>query len=456
MLLSSIELIVGLDPVESARYINAILFGLIVYLSGLILSRYLTYFSTVIVGMLAVLLSPVLFSVAIYAWTEPLFILWTLLYLLLLDSYLKKKSTAVLMLLAIVTGMASLTRYVGLSFTLSGVGTILLLQRSSLRSNLFHILLFSAISVAPLGAWVVRNLAVANTLLGDRDPSRIPLYFNLYLILIKCLNWFVPTDYIAERLQSTRGGFVLGAIAGYLVGTGWPPKNAWRESKTAFYRVGTILLFILFYLVILVAASTLAAYDGINSRLLSPIYVPTVLTVLFIIEQKLAGQTRHISFRVLRSAFILRKGYLVVALLIAWLAMPSLELSHTANQLTQTGLGYNHVSWRTSDTLSYLRSQEYSGGEDSPIYSNDPEAVYIHTGATTISSPEAQGYNSNEPRRSVASIAGAWPSSPTALLVWFHGTDRDHLYEVEDLKRAANISVVARLADGTIYRASAK
>ena len=114
-LLSLLEQLSGLDPITGARFFNAGLYGLIVYLSGLLFQRRLANPSLVVVGLAAVSLSPVLFSVSTYALTEPLFILWTLVFLLLLDDYLNARSPALLILLAIVAGLASLTRYFGIS-----------------------------------------------------------------------------------------------------------------------------------------------------------------------------------------------------------------------------------------------------------------------------------------------------------------------------------------------------
>ena len=151
VILSVIELTFGLDPARSARFLNAGLFGLIVYFSGLLFRRSLAGSFFVAVGLAAVSLSPALFSVSSYAWTEPLFILWTTLFLLLLDSYLKEGSLTLLILLAIVTALASLTRYIGISCVVTGVAGILFLQKIPFRSKLIRLILFGAISAAPWG-----------------------------------------------------------------------------------------------------------------------------------------------------------------------------------------------------------------------------------------------------------------------------------------------------------------
>ena len=86
-------------------------------------------------------LSPILFNVAIYAWSEPPFILLTVLFLLIRNAYLKKKSTGLLLLLSSVATLACLTRYMGVALILTGAAAILSFQRSATRTKLLHLLL---------------------------------------------------------------------------------------------------------------------------------------------------------------------------------------------------------------------------------------------------------------------------------------------------------------------------
>ena len=454
--LSAAQLLFGLDPVDGARIVNAALFGLIVYLSGLLFRRHLASSSFVILGLVTVFLSPALFGVSIFAWTEPLFILWTLLFLLLLDSYLKEGSTTLLIFLAIVSGLACLTRYIGVSCAVTGVAALFFFQKGAFRSKLPHLFLFGTISLAPLGVWAARNILQANTLMGDRAPARFPLYNNFYLSLISFFNWALPIEELGDRLKSTRAHLFLGAIAGYLAGAAWSPRNVWVDLENAICRIGPVMLFAGIYSTILIVVSTTTAHEGIGDRFLSPVFVPTVLIILFLVEKRLAGSAKSLSFRLFGISAGVSRQKLVVAVLVVWLAVPSFRVARTAGQSMQTGLGYNHVSWRTSDTISYLQEQLLSGGSTIRIYSNSPDAVYILSGASATGSPAAKGYKSSEPRRPIASLAGSWPASQPAFLVWFDDTHRPFLFDVEELKQIADLTVVARLADGTVYRVSSK
>lgn len=455
-LLSSVELIAGVDPLEGARFINAGLFGLVVYLSGLLFRRRLTRTSLVVFGMIAVSASPVLFSHSTYALTEPLFILWTLVFLLLLDKYLKENSFTLLILVAIVTALACLTRYFGISLAVTGAAAVLFLRGTSFSSRLIHLIWFGAISVAPLGLWATRNLLLESTLFGGRDPSPYPLHHNLYFALIRVLNWFVPLDYLAKSLTYTKAHFVLGAMAGYIVCLVWTPRNIWTQLRPAIRRIGPEILFFGSYTCLLITASTITAHEGINDRYMSPVYVPAVLIFLYLMESKLAESTNGSLLRRHDFAGVFNLRNLAYATLVAWSATLSVRTAFVASRLTATGLGYNHIVWRTSETMSYLKTQVLPGGNDIVVVSNDPEAVYIHSGAKASSSPEARGYESSAPSMPVASIADTWPGSRTTVLVWFHGTERAHLFEVHELAQVANLTVETALNDGTIYNVSTK
>ena len=455
-ILSLTESLLGLDPVDGARIINAGVFGLIVYFSGLLFRRYFASLSFVAIGLVAVLLSPVLFRISIYAWTEPIFILLSLLFLLLMDSYLEQKSTTFLLLLAIVTALACLTRYIGVTFVLTGAAAILFLQKRDSRLKLFHLLILGAISVAPLGVWAVRNYLLTNTFTGERFPSQYTLFHNLYFALIKCISWLFPVDYLADNPISTRAHLLLGAVAGYLVGAVWPPRNLRSESKTAFCRIGPIMLYIGVHVTFLVVTLSIVGFEPLSERYLSPLYIPVVLTILFFFEQRFTVRSGFLTYHLFGFTGRLAIGSIVVVILVTWLVFPAYRVARMASQSREVGLGYTSVNWRTSETIRYVREQVFPLGDDLHIFSNTPEVIYMFTNAFATDSPEAKGYGSSEPRKPVDSIAGSWPESHTVYLVWFDNTKRPHLYNVDELSRIAEIRVVAAFEDGTIYKVSAK
>ena len=197
------------------------------------------------------------------------------------------------------------------------------------------------------------------------------------------------------------------------------------------------MLFAGIYTTMLVAMTLMTAVEGIGDRYMSPVFVPTVLSILTLLRLYTRGPESFVSFRLVGFAGSLGKSNLVMAILVAWLILPSYRVATLGSQLMQTGLDYSHVDWRESDTLNFVRERLLPLSDGIPVYSNHPDVIYIYTGASVSFVPRAQGDTPGEPRRPVASIDGSWPGSPSALLVWFDNTHRHYLYEVDELNRIA-------------------
>lgn len=454
--LSLAEFVSRLDPVEGARYANALFFGLIIYLSGIFFRRHLGSPAFVTVGLASVTLSPVLFERASFALAEPLFILWSLLFMLVLENYLERRSVKLLLLLGFLAALASLTRYIGVSFAATGIAAILFLLKSPLRSKLTHFILFGTVSVLPLCAWVGRNYILSGMLTGSRDSSSTSIAHSLGRAMVYFSSWFFPVEFLADRLESVFTLLLIAAVSGYLIGVLWSPRSIVNGAKTAFGQVGPLMLFVGVYTTVLVAITFLIYIDDISDRFLSPVFVPTVLIILFLLKQYTHGKEGFFSYRLFGFAGSLSKSNLIKSLLVAWLMFPSYQVALISSQLMNTGLDYSHVDWRESDTLNFVREHLLPLADDTLVYSNHPDVIYIYTGASVSFAPRAQGDNLSKLRRPVTSITGSWPGSPSALLVWFDNTHRHYLFKVDELNQIADIAVVARLADGAVYHVSTK
>ena len=171
-LLAIVGAILGSDPFLQANIVNALIFGLIVYLGGLLTFRHLSSFPVLaFVGTLTVLFSISLFAVSLVAWTEPLFIVFVLLSIIFVESYLSKNDTTSLILLSSSVALSCLTRYVGVSLILWGALIIIVFRRDGLKGRMAHLSLFILISALPLGIWLIRNYAISSTFFGPREPS---------------------------------------------------------------------------------------------------------------------------------------------------------------------------------------------------------------------------------------------------------------------------------------------
>jgi len=442
-LLAVIGKIFGTDPLLVANLVNALIFGLIVYFGGLLIFKYLSSFPVfAIVGTLSILASIPLFSVSVMAWSEPLFILFVLLSLLFANLYLEKKDITSLIFLSSSLALLSLTRYIGVMLILWGVLIIIVFYRNSLKSRIAHLSLFTLISILPIGIWLIRNYVISSTLFGPRASSAYTLSQNLMFVFNSIVSWYVPSI-IADHRPTF---ILLGAVIGFFVGLS--PKDSWQSVKVTLRQISPIVSFAIAYTAILVISSTTTAYDQIDDRLLSPIYVPLVLFLLILALALVEPYRRRFSNKIVNS-------FLILGLAI-WLIYPIRYTILTAVNLTQKGQGYSSKAWIESETVQYLLHHRTLESECA-VYANGPDATYILAHLTTKMSPAKTRYNSPETvNDNISRLRGSWPEESNACLVWFDRIDRKYLFTIAELQSVANIDLIVHLEDGAIYSVTRK
>ncbi len=174
----------GLEPVDSARFVNILAFCLTIALAGFWLGRNLDSRLLALAGTVAVATAVPLCDIFSYVMTEPLFILFTLLALMGLESFLNRTDAAMppLALAAGAAALAAVTRYVGVVVILVGVLLVFLAPTRrdlSAAARLKHAAVYGAISSSPLVLVLARNWSVSGTLAGTRIGSGQSLFDSL-------------------------------------------------------------------------------------------------------------------------------------------------------------------------------------------------------------------------------------------------------------------------------------
>jgi len=443
-LLATIDRVFGVDPLSSANVTNAVLFGLIVYLSGLLLFNHLRSAAAfALVGTASVLVATTPIQVSLFAWSEPVFICLVLVYLIFFDSYLAMADTLSLLLLATSAALACLARYIGVVLILTGVLGILLRQ-DRLRVKFRHLFLFLSVSALPIGLWLVRNYFLSGTLFGPRAPSSYTLSQNLGFTFNTFLSWYIP-----KRIHEHRSLLVLlSAMAGFLAGLS--TRGNWSRSRlrTLLSEVGPSLLLIVVYVGFLVVSSTTTAYDVISFRLLSPVFVPTTLLLLLLAHRivvSLTGQWLHPK----------HASVLLAVALAAWLVYTAKATAPVIKYATSQGWGYSSRTWRDSQTIKYLLEHQTLASE-CMLYTNDPEALYVLANLAGKLSPQKSMYNSPEIVTDISDLRGTWPEETNSCLVWFDRTHRDFLFTVGELQVIARMQQITSLEDGTVHSVTRK
>lgn len=446
IVLAVVNYVFKIDPLLSVRFINALLFGLIIYLSGLLFTMHLKSSPVlVLLGTVYVLVSRSLVDISLYAWTEALFVCFVLLYILFSEKYIEKRDTTSLVLLSLFTSLASLTRYIGIVLIPVGVIYILFFNQDNLAIKIRHFFLFGSISILPITAYFIRNYILSGSLMSYNPmPFGENTFYegvsNIYhmanTMFDNVLSWFIPKRIVVRPFFIMSLIFVIGFIV-FLAYKG----NSKKLSNLL--PIYPILLFVAAYTGSLLLI--LGIHNHIEDRYLSPIFVPTIL-VLLILAEKLMKP-------LLGRLFPKYANILFVAVMVVGLVYPTYAMIQRTVYQMETGSGYTSETWNNSETIQYLLHHQ-SLESECAIYTNSKDAIFLLTGLKTKSSPrnELKGGASD-----ISVLEGAWPLESNICLVWFDNiTWRDYLFSPEELMLIVNVEGTTQLQDGTIYYFSKK
>ena len=465
------------DPIAVAGPVNAAALGLAVFGAGWWLRRRIASAFLAAWAVLAIALSFPLTYVASNALSEAVFILFAVLALIAADHYLRSGRRWHLILAAVGTALACATRYPGVT-VIAVVSAALLFQPGvALPRKVGRIAAYTAIAVAPLGVWMLRNMLLTGTPTGSRGPR----VFELADILRNTLG--VLADIVFLEPYWTRGGarlqeyipvfpgdsfpaiallatglglLALAGAAGYVLLRPRQSAESYLEYSPLYLCGGLVCCYVVF----LLASQALSDLEPAGVRYLSPVCVPLTLAVAFLADRvgrwRITAWPAAVANRPIGRA-IVRSGatplyVALLAVLALWLALSaSLAVRHTiyANSDDYTG---SYVGFAQKDVVGYLQDNPIAGRS----YSNESIALYL-----LVAGPQSYdqlGFT----RQWLDGASPEWAAADDDIyIVWFHNLDwwPHNLYEYgpDDLRALPGVATVAEFTDGVVlkYRAGA-
>ena len=406
----------GIDPLTGARVVNALAFAGIVLLVGMAVRRQT---GSVAAAMVAAVLTAAAVDLLTYsasALSEPLFILLAMAGLVVLAAYLEQTRPVLLAAAAALVGAAFLTRYVGIALVAAGVAALLW------RRRWLPAAVFGAACMAPMAAW----LGWA----GSRGPSdrtvALHMFGGEYLgqaarpVSRWLVPWPKPPVGLVLAVLLAAGGV---ALARRLSATDRPPPSlSWL-----------LIAFTIAYLAALLANRALTDATGrLDARFLAPLHVVAILLVVPALHR------RRLPRPALALAGVLVLGQMVDA--VAW----------TAGGLTDESIqrrGYTAAAWERSPIVAQL------AGLDGPVYTNGFDALFFHTGRSSIPIPAEKDYLTGRPNPRYADDLAAMRTSG-GYLAYFDALTfrRSFLPSRAELEAALPLEVVLTDPLGTLYR----
>jgi 4-amino-4-deoxy-L-arabinose transferase-like glycosyltransferase len=355
----------GIDPVESAKWLNMLLFGYSIFIAGIIAWRYCGRFW--IFGILAssfLLFSPDLIEIFSQVLSEGLFIALLLTSLLLLLSYKESGNSKSLFGAGITLSAALLTRYAGAFFFIAALPFVFTWR--DLKQKVRLAILFCSIVALPSTVWIIHNLRSGGEAVGTRRLVYHRLSSNALREFLKNVSlWFSPPMLPSSVRLLVMAGLLAIILGAFVTALRSRRLSADSSPHSALLLAKMCIVFDCVYFGFLFL--TIAVLDALtepNLRLLSPIYPITALLLvasLALWGEKLGRQSVHWRF-----------------LLITYLLIVGLNAARswgTVRDIRQNGIGFQTVAWQDDEIFRFVR--EFP--ENETLYSDSPTLIYFWT-----------------------------------------------------------------------------
>ncbi len=465
-ILLSVSSLSGLDPLESARYLNTLLFGLIIFVSACWLRKEINTHIFFATAILTLLLGMKILSVSIFAWTEPLFILLSLLSLFFLNKFLESWDKSSFIFAVIFVALACLCRYIGVTIILTGVVLILLRKRDTgILKKLACCVSYALLSAIPLVIIAVRNQLGTGTLFGIRFPSGSNISVNIQNVLKTIGSWFLPGNTPAIVRIIVVAGVIIGLCTVFYL-----RRRELIKALKPISLFSTLGTFIFIYSSFVLISASLVAYDPLSNRLMIPIYIPLVMLTFLLLDNlpdvigwsnlkrilnaippKVLSMLGIKASQISKEPLLTPRVKMILTLLLGfWIVFIGAKTALFTVAAMENGAGgYNTEIWRTSETMLYLEDNPLSGH----IYSNGADVLYILLDLPDVESIPRKAENISTSSTKDFESLNQTISEEDVYLVWFDNNDwRDYLYSPGELGVIYRLEIVEITSDGSIYR----
>jgi hypothetical protein len=427
-IMAAIE-ILGYNSIFYLKYLHAIVFSLILFSSGGLYYSSFHYRPFVFIAILWTIASNQIIQVTMWAWSEPVFILLTILFLRTIYTFITSKKIKYLLLAALFAALASLQRYIGITLFISGAICILFLTpKLKLISKLKKILVFSLVSLSPLFLWLARNYYVSGHLTGSRKPAVYSLWHYIEEITRILTLWFFP-----EQITLP---FRLLVIALILI----PFFLLWfqKRQKLNAENVPDLKLFLVLfifttcYISFVAVSASITFLDAQPTRYLVPVYIPIILMVF------MAAELLYIFFNILT-----HNKVLPILFLIALSASCLYPINSTYDLLSywrENGAGLTGRVVKDANIIKWLQQNTIKG----KIYSNFPEILILNNDLNAVMSPS----HSDDLAILKKKIK---EENKKSYLVWINFFKRDHLLTPYELSKQLFVKSLYTFPDGYIF-----
>lgn len=445
---------IGLDVLETARYFNAIVYGLTIFSAAFVTQHVTRSRLMGTIASLLVLTSFPTYDQSSYFWTEPLFTLlgvWIIYGVIRSNEapHLKRYAAAA----GLLAGTSVLLRYAGATYVMA-MCLCLMLARGTFKERLTRTFVFGFLGTFPFVINVTSNYMASGTLMGMRTPSLRSLSDNILLAIHVIKQWVLPAwEGVLPHLGHFGGLIALSLLAVVLIIASGKSKRLGAHNTSAiqsvssfgsgtgtYYSEGgrlafawlTVACFALVYLIYMIASASAVNFDPIDARYLQPIYLPMIFLLVWLIA---------ICFKGLDN---LKLSGLLLLCLFLW-QLPNVYSEYKVTKVAlETGVGGANVAeWRNTKLFEEIKAS-YGGKR---LYSNRADLINLYGGLTCYYTPKLEGID----LYGKAFMEKDLQETKVAYLIWFKGHDPNYIYSPKQLEEIATVRYVTETERYTVY-----
>ncbi len=433
--LSGIQFLTGRTPLVFGPMLNGLLFALLIFGCGWLMEQF-TVRSRIYKWILlsCIVLSPCLLEVYCMIWSETLFLLLILFFIIYARRYFRSHTIRALLPIAILAALACVTRYAGISLILAGGGLIFCDRDLPWKKKIGHLFLFGLIASSLFALNLYRNHLVTGTLTGYREKAITTFATNLKDFGSVLCDWlpFLDEDY---RLAGVVGAisilFCIGIFMVRLV------------RKKDFYSYENIALsFFVVYAVFILATASLSRFQQLDSRLLSPLFIPwlwgsTSWIPGVLRDWKIGSPGSRLHTYTLQ-------GFRLVCLAaaVAFQAGQWEVNAYNWNGVKYAGIpGYTEDQWKSSETMHYIRAHKDIFNSGTSLYSNAFEGIWFLAGIQSDMLPH----------KDLPWDVREFLKEDHFYVVWFNDAVNTDLVTIEFISGQKKLISEQRFSDGVIY-----
>ncbi len=371
----SLPMALGASALQSSRWLNAILFGLTIFLAGW--STFIFTRSYCLAGGAAGLILLSYEPIRAYsgAMSEGLFLFLAFSSLFLLAHALTARvhSTRRIVIAGALSGLAILARYTGLALLAAGPLVIFICGVPAIKSRLKQILAFLAPGIFFPALWVVpvylSTRTFGNRPLGDLT-NILPKFRQYFLSFMDVIGSWLPFFYRGNHILSPTWKLILAGTIG--IGLIIAAYVVLRRKKQVLNENGLLTwglalsVFIAAYIALHLGAYTSASTQpDVDERLLLPIFIASALLLPAIFA---------FTSRLIKPRWLGGIAFAALALITVWYFHGKLQ--DYLFLMNHYGVGYTSKRWNENPIFDQIAALD----ANQQLSSNVPGLVLFYTG----------------------------------------------------------------------------